>query len=336
MSIHGWRRQGASTTVLLAAIAFASLTPTFAQGGRGPNPEADAAARAMPTPHTADGHPDLTGYWAAPPPALNSTPAKVSADGKTTSFGVDTPKTLIAARAAGGGRGSGGSAGAPGATAGAPPNGTPPAAAAGAAPNGAPGGGGAGGGRGGRGAGSKPEYKPELLAKVKDLHDHTSDIDTEYFCLPNGVPRMGAPTEIFQSPNAVAFLYEDKNYARVIPTDGRAHDPTADYSFTGDSVGHWEGDTLVIDVTRLTDRTWFAGESGYFHTQDLHVVERLTRQGNTILYEVTADDPNVLVKPWVLTPRTLRLGQATQHLVEDPPCLEQDQQHLVDKYHINP
>ena len=236
----------------------------------------DAAAKAAPTPRTADGHPDLTGMWGAPPQALGDISQRLSPDGKTISFGVDTPKDIIAKRnaaaagdgAAGGGRG---------------------AAAAGE-----------GGGGRGRG-GNAPEYKPELLAKVKDLHDHTTDVDTNYFCLPDGVPRMGPPSEIFQSPGAVAFLYENKNLARVIPTDGRAHDKTADYSFMGDSVGHWDGDTLVVDVDHLTDRAWFAGETGWFHTQALHVVERLTRQGNTILYEVTAEDPNVLVKPWVMS-----------------------------------
>lgn len=186
----------------------------------------------------------------------------------------------------------------------------------------------------GQAAANIPEYKPELLAKVKALHDDASDQDPSgYTCMPAGVPRMGPPTEIFQSPDAVAFLYANRNVYRVIPTDGRPHDKTLDSSYMGDAVGHWDGDTLVIDITRFNDQTWLFGEAGYFHTEALHVVERLTRRGNTILYEVTVEDPNVLVKPWIMTPHTLTLDKAADHVMEDPPCVEMDQAHLVDKHH---
>ena len=78
-------------------------------------------------------------------------------------------------------------------------------------------------------------------------------------------------------------------------TDGRSV-TDVDPSYFGDSVGHWEGDTLVVDVTHLNDETWLAN-GGYFHTDALHVVERYTRQGNTLRYEATAEDPNVMTKP---------------------------------------
>jgi hypothetical protein len=94
---------------------------------------------------------------------------------------------------------------------------------------------------------------------------------------------------------------------RVMPIDGREHDPKAAYDITylGDTVGHWEGDTLVLDSVAFIDTTWL-GRGGFFHSSQMHVVERFTRQGNAILYDVTVEDPEVLVEPWVLPTRTLR------------------------------
>ena len=75
----------------------------------------------------------------------------------------------------------------------------------------------------------------------------------------------------------------------------------------GYTVGNWEGDTLVLDSISFVDSTWLA-RGGFFHSELMHVVERLTRQGNQIRYEVTVEDPEVLVEPWVMTPRTLTLS----------------------------
>ena len=92
----------------------------------------------------------------------------------------------------------------------------------------------------------------------------------------------------------------------MIPTDGRPHSEEAEYNITylGDTVGRWESDTLVLDSIGFTDRTWL-GRGGFFHTDRMHVVERFTRQGNAVLYDVTVEDPGVLVEPWVLPTRTL-------------------------------
>jgi hypothetical protein len=108
-----------------------------------------------------------------------------------------------------------------------------------------------------------------------------------------------------------------------------------DPSYFGDSVGHWEGDTLVVDVTHFNDDTWLAaipgqGGSGYFHTDALHVVERLTRTGETLRWEATAEDPNVLTKPWKMTPQTEILAQ--DMIYEQPICEERETPHIVDKY----
>jgi hypothetical protein len=94
-------------------------------------------------------------------------------------------------------------------------------------------------------------------------------------------------------------------------------------------VGHWDGDTLVVDVTRLTDETWLA-DNGLFHSRRLHVTERLKRVGETIQYQVTMEDPEVLEKPWTLS-RTLTLQPDA--LEEAAPCVDNDAGHYVTKEH---
>jgi hypothetical protein len=171
---------------------------------------------------------------------------------------------------------------------------------------------------------NKPPYKPELAAKVKDLEVRQSQEDPAFYCKPAGVPRMGPPAQIVQLPDKVVFLYAT-NLFRLIPI-GAAHRTDIDTSYMGDSVARWDGDTLVVDVNNLNDDTWL-GPDGYFHTEAMHVVERFTRNGDAINYEVTVEDPNVLTRPWVMAPRTLRLGN--RPLEEGPPCVEKDAEHLV-------
>jgi hypothetical protein len=97
----------------------------------------------------------------------------------------------------------------------------------------------------------------------------------------------------------------------------------------GDSVGRFEGDTLVVDVTNFIDDTWL-GSDGYFHTDKMHVVERLTRKGDTVTYSATVEDPDVLEKPWTTTPRELKLStNRADALLEAPPCVEHDASHIV-------
>ena len=75
----------------------------------------------------------------------------------------------------------------------------------------------------------------------------------------------------------------------------------------GLSIGKWEGDTLVIDSTNFVDTTWF-GRGGLFHSADMHMIEKLTRKGDEILYQMTIEDPDVLIEPWVMPDRILRAG----------------------------
>jgi hypothetical protein len=163
---------------------------------------------------------------------------------------------------------------------------------------------------------NRPLYKPEFWDKVQQLDMWTNKEDPVMTCQPLGIPRHGPPRRIVQTANDVIFFYTQ--YAdggggageyRIIPTDGRKHDPkkAIEATYLGYTVGRWEGDTLVLDSISFVDSTWLA-RGGFFHSEQMHVVERLTRQGNQIRYEVTVDDPEVLVEPWVMTPRTLTLN----------------------------
>ncbi len=177
---------------------------------------------------------------------------------------------------------------------------------------------------------NKPQYKPELVAKVKELSDKQGVLDPAFYCKPQGVPRMGPPSQIVQTPGQVVFLYGGSNLFRVIPTDGRPHRADADPSYMGDSIGRYEGaDTLVVDVTNFNDDTWL-GSDGYFHSEKMHVIERLTRKGDVLTYSATVEDPEVLAAPWTLAPRDLkRSTSAADALLEAPPCVEHDAPHIV-------
>jgi hypothetical protein len=158
-----------------------------------------------------------------------------------------------------------------------------------------------------------PMYKPGLWDEIQQLDMWTNKKDPVMTCQPLGLPRQGAPRRIYQSADDITFLYQQYADAggglgefRVIPTDGRKHREEAEFANTyyGDTVGHWEGDTLVLDSIGFNDRTWL-GRGGFIHSDRMHIVERFTRQGNAVLYDVTVEDPQVLVEPWVLPTRTL-------------------------------
>ena len=147
-----------------------------------------------------------------------------------------------------------------------------------------------------------PTYKPEYLAKVKDLFDHESKTDPVFYCGKPGVPRIGTPRKIVQLPNEIIFFYEDisGDPYRIIPTDGRKHRENGNPSAYGDSVARWEGNTLVVDVTNFVDDTWF-GEGGYFHSDAMHITEKYTRVSkDRINYTAIIEDPKVFTKPWVV------------------------------------
>ena len=180
-----------------------------------------------------------------------------------------------------------------------------------------------------------PLYKPEHWERVQylDLNGNKEDVSI-WSCLPGGIPRMGPPSRIIQSQNDVVMLYNQAGFLaqyvwRVVPTDGRPHHPvySKDQTYMGDSIGHYEGDTLVVDVVGFNDQTWL-GFPGWFHSADMRVVERFRREGNRLHYDVTVYDPEVLLEPWVMDHRVLNLNPSTVY-TEDPPCVESDAEHLV-------
>ena len=100
--------------------------------------------------------------------------------------------------------------------------------------------------------------------------------------------------QIVQGPGHVAIVRETNHSTRVIPTDGRSHVPQNMRFYQGDSVGHWEGNTLVVDTTNFTALTAFRGSG-----EKLHLVERFSRAGDdTLLYQFTAEDPATWDRPW--------------------------------------
>src|SRR5580692_1975634 len=130
-------------------------------------------------------------------------------------------------------------------------------------------------------------YQPAAKAHAQDLFEHKLADEPELHCYESGVPKqmyVQFGFQIFQPANYVVLTWEFMHAYRVIPTDGRPHIPANIKLFQGDSVGHWEGDTLVVDTTNLNDRTWY-DTVGNFHTDAEHVVERFTEvDTNTIKY----------------------------------------------------
>jgi hypothetical protein len=160
---------------------------------------------------------------------------------------------------------------------------------------------------------NRPLYKPEHWDKVQQLDMWTNKYDPVMTCQPLGVPREGPPRRIYQTENDITFIYQGGDAGggygeyRIIPTDNRKHGANAEFDITyfGDTVGHWEGDTLVLDAVAFIDTTWL-GRGGFFHSNRMHVIEKFTRQGDALLYDVTVEDPEVLVEPYVFPTRTVR------------------------------
>ena len=147
------------------------------------------------------------------------------------------------------------------------------------------------------------EPLPFTAEGLKAFNDVWNHIDPTSKCKFPGVPRVNTspyPFQIVQLPDKVIFLYEYMHNFRVIYTDGRTHRPTWEPSLLGDSIGKWDGDTLVIDTVNLTDRTWL-DDHGNRHSDALHVTERWRRvSANQLSYEETIDDPKFYTKPWTV------------------------------------
>jgi hypothetical protein len=283
-----------------AAPATVPASPSAAapQRGGGPGPAAN-----VPTPRTADGHPDLNGRWGGGGGGAigTGTVQGLDKDGKRVTFAsleeAKAKATKIFARNYNARHGN---------------------------PTWAE-----------RDQGmddrfrdnlNPPLYKPENWDRVQYLDLHGNYLDTAFLCAPVGLPRIGAPVRIVQLPTEVILMYNARNMWRVVPTDGRPHgsEDDRDQTYMGDSVGHWEGDTLVVEAVGFNDDTWLANVAtapGWFHSTDMRVVETYRRDGNTLYYGYTVYDPAVLAEPWKVGPRAIQLNTTNGPYNEDPPCI---------------
>jgi hypothetical protein len=156
-----------------------------------------------------------------------------------------------------------------------------------------------------------PSFQPWALEKIKAAGN--AEVEDPRLCRPVGVPgfmNSPYPYQIVQTPGQVVLLAEHQTTFRVIPADGRPHTKDPDPLINGDSVGRWQGDTFVIDVISFDEKTpvfWSQPikDKGYwFHSDALHVIERFRRpDSETLIYQVTVEDPKVLTKPWTSAPQ---------------------------------
>ena len=144
-------------------------------------------------------------------------------------------------------------------------------------------------------------YKPEALAQRQRNQENWLTSDPEIKCYMPGVPRatyMPHPFQIFHSESAVFFAYSFAGAVRNIYLEDPGEPPLD--AWMGQSYGYWDGDTFVIEVTGLDDRTWF-DRAGNYHSYQLKVTERYTMLNeNTIEYEATMDDPAIFERPWTI------------------------------------
>jgi len=305
---------GVATLATVGMLSFCTVPRAAAQFG--PNPARIAAAQAKPTPRMPDGHPDLSGFYGVAVAGVNgygqaATGAQAGGLVKT----ADGSIFFDYAGAEGGG--------------GHPDDGDRVKQN----PN-------------------QPPYKPEYMTKVKAIADSvygtiTHD-DPWLECKPGGVPRtsVGGMLQIVANPKYIAILYENEPgpQYRLIYTDGRKHPDDLDTSYMGHSIGHWEGDTLVVDTIGLNDETWYTQTGGAnkftsIHSDKEHVIERWTRKGDDLEYDATVEDPVMLTRPWVLAPRHTQIGPSDDY-IQPQMCNTNDKAHIIepsatDKFQCN-
>jgi hypothetical protein len=155
------------------------------------------------------------------------------------------------------------------------------------------------------------QRRDDYAKQEADSFDYMSPWDR---CITRGIPGAFFPAgynnayQIVQSKGYVVIHYEMIHAARIIPTDGRGHVPASMRTWDGDSVGHWEGNTLVVDITNYNGKGWIATNAaagrikGIPQSESLHVVERFTpTNADTIDYRVTIDDPTYYTRPWTVS-----------------------------------
>jgi len=161
-------------------------------------------------------------------------------------------------------------------------------------------------------------YQPWAAEKAKTLSDKDDPalrcVPVAFGTLNVSLYGLGFVGQIVQTPQFVVMLTETYHSFRLIPTDGRKHRDDVAPSFRGDSVGRWEGDTLVVDSTNFSDSNWMHAEGTVsFHSDALHIVERYRRvDKNTLEVDAVVEDPKVLTAPWKVPTQTLRLAPFDQ------------------------
>ena len=177
--------------------------------------------------------------------------------------------------------------------------------------------------RGARGPTFQSLYQPWAAEKAKTLSDKDDPtlkcIPVAFGTLNVSMYNVGAVAQIVANPKFVVMLSETFHGFQLIPTDGRAHREDIPPAYRGDSVGHWEGDTFVVDTKNFTEDTWMSAEGRVsFHSDQLHIVERYRRiDANTLEIEATIEDPKVLTGPWTVPKQTLTLAPFDQLLALD-------------------
>ena len=170
--------------------------------------------------------------------------------------------------------------------------------------------------------GNEIPYRPEAAAKKKENFANWTTLDPEVKCYLPGVPRatyQGFPFQIIQTPSDMLIAYEFAAATRTIYMRDPGTPPN-DF-WMGWSKGHWEGETLVVEVTHLNDQTWLS-RAGDFHSDELKVTERYTATGpDHLLYEATITDPKVFTRPWKISLPLYRRKDTRAQLL-DYKCVE--------------
>ena len=184
--------------------------------------------------------------------------------------------------------------------------------------------------------GGEIPYKPEALKQKKENQENWLTRDPEIKCYLPGVPRatyIPQPFRIFESGSQIFIAYQFAGAVRNIYLKDPGPAPVD--SWMGQSVGHWEGETLVVDVTGFNDQSWF-DRAGNYHSDALHVIERYTRiSPDVISYEATIEDPNVFTRPWKISMPLYRRQEKNVQLL-DFKCVEFVEELLYGKWRKKP
>jgi hypothetical protein len=165
--------------------------------------------------------------------------------------------------------------------------------------------------------GNEIPYQPWAAERQKENEANWLSRDPEIKCFMPGVPRatyMPYPFQIVQSTDTILMAYEFASASRIVRMNSKEQSPAP--AWMGWSIGRWEGDTLVIDVTDHMEETWF-DRAGNFHSDALRVTERYTlREPNVITYEATMEDPKVFTRPWKITMPLYRRLEPNAQIME--------------------